>query len=810
MRVPEQWLRAYTNPALSTEALAEQLTMAGLEVEEITASAPPFSGVVVGKIVSAEKHPDADRLKVCQVDVGDGTLRQIVCGAPNAAVGLSVPCALPGAQLPGGLVIKAAKMRGVESQGMLCSATELGLSEDASGLLVLGGSALAGQNLRECLSLDEQVLTLKLTPNRADCLSMIGVAREVAALNKVPLQIPQLPAPAVSHSVILPVKIQAPDLCGRFSGRLIHGVNHAAPTPDWMKRRLERAGQRSISVLVDISNYVMLERGRPSHIFDADKVAGGLIVRWGRAGEKLALLNGDTVDLAADVGVICDFDDKPESLAGIMGGNHTAVSETTKNVFVEAAFWWPNAIAGRARRYKFSTDASHRFERGVDFANTAQDVDYLSALIVQLCGGECGPIDDQLVNLPKRPPVSMRVSRANKVIGLSLSAQQCLELLQSLGLEATSTQQTGDTIITVTPPSHRFDLEIEEDLIEEVARLYGFENLPMRPPMAAAAMMAAPEGRLSLLGLKRRVADRDYQEVVNFSFAPESMELAVRPNEVPIRLLNPIAEHLNVMRTSLWPSLLGSLQYNLNRKAGRVRIFETGRIFEKRPEQTAGPLQVAGVHQPMKLALLAYGSAEEEQWGQSVRAVDFYDMKADVEALLDAAGASLLVVAQEHPALHPGRSARIALQSAPADTIGWMGELHPSLQQQLGLTQAVLLAELELSSLLDKRVALVEEVSKFPPVIRDLALTFPAAMPVQKAFDAIATEKRENPLMNVLQNVKLFDEYRGKLLETKEKSLAFRVVLQDTQKTLSDAQADELVAALVARLGKECSGKLRG
>jgi phenylalanyl-tRNA synthetase beta chain len=809
MRVPEQWLRAYTNPALSTQALADQLTMAGLEVEDISASAPPFSGVVVGKIVGAEKHPDADRLKVCQVDVGDGKLRQIVCGAPNAAVGLHVPCALPGAQLPGGLSIKAAKMRGVESQGMLCSATELGLSEDASGLLVLASDTTVGQDLRDCLSLDEQVLTLKLTPNRADCLSMIGVAREVAALNKITLTIPQLPAPTVSHADILPIKIQAPDLCGRFSGRLIRGVNHAAPTPEWMKRRLERAGQRSISVLVDISNYVMLERGRPSHIFDADKVAGGLIVRWGRPGERLALLNGETVELAGDVGVICDFNDKPESLAGIMGGLHTAVSESTQHVFVEAAFWWPAAIAGRARRYKFSTEASHRFERGVEFATTAQDVDYISALIVQLCGGECGPLDDHIVDLPARTPVSMRVARANKVIGLSLSAEQCLALLQSLGLQAQLEEAAGEQIITVVPPSHRFDLEIEEDLIEEVARLYGFENLPMRPPMATAAMMASPEAALSLISLKHRVADRDYQEVVNFSFAPEAMELTLRPDQTPIKLLNPIAEQLNVMRTSLWPSLLSTLQYNLNRKAGRVRIFEAGRIFEKHPGQLAGPLQVAGVHQPMKLALLAYGSAEDEQWGQTSRGVDFFDLKADVEALADASGEGLLFEALPHAALHPGRSARISLRRAPRETIGWIGELHPSVQQQLGLSQPVLLAELELSGLLIKNVAVFEDVSKFPPVIRDLALTFPAAMPAQNAFSAIANEKRENPLMNVLQNVKLFDEYRGKLLETKEKSLAFRVVLQDTQKTLSDAQADDLVAALVARLGKECGGKLR-
>jgi phenylalanyl-tRNA synthetase beta chain len=623
MQVPEQWLRSYANPALSTEQLAEQLTMAGLEVEEIKQAGPAFSGVVVGKILSTEKHPDADRLKVCQVAVGLEAARQIVCGAPNAEVGMIVACALPGALLPGGMAIKATKMRGVESQGMLCSAKELGLSEESSGLVALSANLEIGADLRDALTLDEAVFTLKLTPNRADCLSMIGVAREVAALNQVPLTLPSVPAPKVTIQDRMPVKIEAPDLCGRFSGRLIRAVNCQAPTPEWIKARLERAGQRSISALVDISNYVMLERGRPSHIFDADKVAGGLIVRWGRVGESLALLSGQTVELATDVGVIADWQDKPESLAGIMGGDHTAVSDSTRNVFVEAAFWWPKAIAGRARRYKFTTDAGHRFERGVDFDGTVQDVDYISALIVQICGGECGPIDDTVVGLPVRKPVQMRVARANKVIGVEISSARCLSLLQGLGLNATMQGEGMQAVIEVTPPSYRFDIEIEEDLIEEVARLYGFQNLPLRPPMASARMMESAEATVSLSSLKRRVADRDFSEVINFSFAPSQGERAVRPDVTPIALLNPIAEHLDVMRTGLWSTLLTTLQYNLNRKATRVRMFEIGRVFEPAPQMKAGPLEVQGIHQPMKLGLLAYGGAQEEQWGSSTRAVDF-------------------------------------------------------------------------------------------------------------------------------------------------------------------------------------------
>ncbi|HMC43754.1 MAG TPA: phenylalanine--tRNA ligase subunit beta, partial [Caballeronia sp.] len=525
MQFPESWLRTFVDPKLSTDELSHALTMAGLEVESLAPVAPPTTKIVVGQVLEVAKHPNADKLNVCQVDAGTGETLTIVCGAPNVSPGIKVPVALVGAELPpaeaGGapFAIKLSKLRGVESQGMLCSARELKLSEDHSGLLILPADTPIGQDIRQTLNLDDTVFEIKLTPNKADCLSVFGVARETAAITGAPLHALDMPPAAVTINEILPVKVLAPDLCGRFSGRVIRGVNAHAKTPHWMVERLERSGQRSISALVDISNYVMLELGRPTHVFDLDKIHGGIEVRWGKSGETLKLLNGNTVELDETVGVIAD-DRHVESLAGIMGGDSTAVSLDTTNIYLEAAFWWPDSICGRARKYNFSTDAAHRFERGVDYSTTVEHIERISRLILDICGGNAGPVDDQTLNVPTREPVSMRVSRANRIIGVPIGADEIAQIFTRLGLTFT---QEGDTF-AVTPPPYRFDIEIEEDLIEEVARIYGFEKIPARPPVAISEMRPTNETKRSIHVLRHAVAARDYAETVNFSFVDAEWE----------------------------------------------------------------------------------------------------------------------------------------------------------------------------------------------------------------------------------------------------------------------------------------------
>ncbi|MFO0490535.1 MAG: phenylalanine--tRNA ligase subunit beta, partial [Curvibacter sp.] len=559
MQFPESWLREFCNPSLSTRQLADTLTMAGREVEDLRPVAPPFSHIVVGEIKEAVQHPNADRLRVCQVDVGQGALLNIVCGAPNARVGIKVRCALVGAELPPGedgkpFSIKLGKLRGVESQGMLCSARELKLSEDHGGLLELSPDAPIGKNIREVLNLDDTLFTLKLTPNLAHCLSVYGVAREVAALTGAPLKTPAIAPVAAKLSDVQPVKISAPDLCGRFSGRIVRNVNTKAATPQWMVDRLARCGQRSVTALVDISNYVMFELGRPSHIFDLDKIHGTLDVRWGKAGEQLKLLNGNTVTVDGEVGVIAD-DRQVESLAGIMGGDATAVSDDTRHVYVEAAFWWPKAIAGRSRRYNFATDAGHRFERGVDPELTVEHIERITQLIVDICGTPdtaCGPVDDHRVKMPVAQPVTLRVERAAKVIGMPVTQAQCVDVFRRLGLPAT--QAEGQ--VTVTPPLYHFDLQLEEDLIEEVARLVGYEQLPHTPPLAPVVPTLRTESQRSPFAVRRLLAALGYQETINYSFVDERWEHELAGNPKPIKLLNPIASQMGVMRSSLLGSLL--------------------------------------------------------------------------------------------------------------------------------------------------------------------------------------------------------------------------------------------------------------
>jgi phenylalanyl-tRNA synthetase beta chain len=807
MQFSESWLRTLVDPKMTSDELSHLLTMSGLEVEEVEPVAPPFSNVVVAKVVEVAKHPNADRLNVCQVDAGTGTLLNIVCGAPNVRPGMKVPCAMAGAKLPPGedgksFEIKVGQLRGVESQGMLCSARELKLSEEHGGLLELPDDAPVGQNFRDFYQLNDLKFTIKLTPNRADCLSVLGVAREVAALTGAPLKAPAYKTVTVNSQETLPVQISAPDLCGRFSGRIIRGLNANAQTPDWMKRRLERSGQRPISALVDISNYVMLELGRPSHVFDLDKIHGGLHVRWGKPGESLKLLNGNTVAVDEWVGVIA-VDSGIESLAGIMGGDATAVSLDTRNIYLEAAFWWPQAIQGRGRRYNFSTDAGHRFERGVDYATTVEHIERITDLLVEICGTKdtvVGPVDDHIVNLPERKPVTLRSARAVKVIGVPISDDQIADIFTRLGLSFT--REDGRFI--VTPPSYRFDIEIEEDLIEEVARVYGFENIPALPPVAPNMMRIAPENQRSLFAVRRQLADADYQEVVNFSFVEEDWEADFAANTNPIRLLNPIASQMSVMRTSLLASLVANVRYNLNRKLNRVRLFEVAAVYLRDAQVRDGELTVAGYQQPKKVAALAYGPVADEQWGQPARNVDYFDVKADLEALF--APAVLKFVKAGHPALHPGRSARVLLNGKE---IGFIGELHPRWQQKYELPLAPVAFEVDADALQQRTIPAYQEISKFPAVTRDVALVVKYAVATQDLLDVFLAERQGNAACAIMQAVVLFDEYRGKGLQSDEKSLAFRFTLQDTQTTLQDERVDAAMAAFIAAADNKHGAKLR-
>jgi phenylalanyl-tRNA synthetase beta chain len=785
MIVPERWLRSFCDPTLKAEKLAERLTMAGLEVESVAPAAAAFRGVVVGEIVEVARHPNAERLTVCTVRVGREPVR-VVCGAPNVRVGMKAPLATVGAALPG-LTVQAATVRGVESRGMLCSARELGLSDDHSGLLELPPEAKPGADLRRTLDLDEQILTLKLTPNRGDCLSILGVAREVSALTGARLQMPPLKAVRASSRARHPVRISHPQGCGRFAGRVIRHVNAAAPTPEWMRRRLERAGQRSISALVDVTNYVMLELGRPLHVYDLDKLAGPIDVRWGRAGEKLLLLNGQQV--AVDESVLCITDDSgPIGLAGIMGGESTKAETTSRHIFLESAFFFPDAIAGRARRFNFASDASHRFERGVDFDNNVAGIERATQLILEICGGEPGPTTDLVKRLPKRRPVRLRVARAQKVIGMAVPEKAMTQVFGRLGLR----YRRARGALVVIPPSFRFDLEIEEDLIEEVARVHGFDRIPALPPRARAAMRAVPEGRRSAHALRERLAACDYQEVVNFSFVEPGWEADLSEGPEPIRLLNPIASQQSVMRTSLIGGLIGNVRYNAARRVPRIRVFELGRVFLRDASVQEGPLEVGGVRQPVRVAAAASGPALEEQWGVRTRPVDFFDLKADLDAL--ASPLRLEYERAQHPALHPGRSAQVFLDGA---SVGWLGELHPRWVQKYELPQGITLFEVDVAALRQIPLPLPSVPSKYPPVTRDIALLVNTNISSKALLDAVVEEKPA-----IVQSVRVFDLYQGQNLPEGTKSLAFRVVMQDTERTLTDAEADAARDALVALWGR--------
>ena len=796
MQFSESWLRSICNPSLSSEELCHLLTMAGLEVEERRPASADFSNVIVAEVLSVEKHPDADKLKLCSVNVGEVSPLQIVCGAPNVAAGMKVPCARVGARLPG-IEIKQAKVRGVESFGMLCSARELGLSDDHGGLLPLAADAQVGEDIRRHLDLDDHLITLKLTPNRADCLSLLGIARELSALTGAPLQVPEIKPIAAVVADVRQVVLDAPQSCPRYCGRIIRGVNAKAPTPEWMKRRIERSGIRSISFLVDVTNYVMLELGQPLHAFDDSELSGAIHVRLPKPGEKLLLLNEQTVTPTVDTALIAD-DEKPLAIAGIMGGEHSGINDATCDLFLESAFFPPVAIAGKARAFGFSSDASHRYERGVDFELQRTAIERATQLILDTCGGQPGPVVETVAadHLPQRRAVQLRTARATRVLGVALPEARIETMLRGLGLQVEKTAEG----FSVTPPSFRFDIEIEEDLIEEIARIHGYDNIPSQPPVARMAMMPATESSRSPMSLRRAVAERDFHEVVTYSFVDATWEAdfaaAYADGAAPITLANPIASQMSVMRSSLIGGLVGVLIANRKRQTERVRVFELGRCFHK--DAGAGP--VTGFAQPLRLACLAAGPSLPEQWGSTVGRVDFYDLKADVEALF--APRRLEFIKAEHPALHPGRCASVRLGGK---VVGILGELHPRWVQKYELGTAPVVFELELAALLATPFPHYDEVSRFPAVIRDLALVVAQSQPLAPLLAALRSAAPA-----IVRDVALFDVYQGKGLTETEKSLAFRIVMQDTQRTLEDAEVEAVIANLLAVATRDFSASLRG
>lgn len=794
MLFSESWLRTYVNPAISSEELQDALTMHGLEVDEARKAAPDFTGVVIAEVVECRDHENSDHLHVCQVNAGTGELIQIVCGAPNVRAGVRVPCAMVGAELPGGFKIKKAKLRGVPSNGMLCSARELGVSEDHDGLWLLPEDAPIGEDIRKYAHLDDVVVDLNVTPNRGDALSLTGIAREVHAVTGAELKLPEIHEAAVTTDAAHAVKIEASDLCARYTSRVITGLNAKAKTPEWMAERLERCGQRPISALVDISNYVLLELGRPTHFFDLDKLSGTVTARWAKEGEKIELLNGKTVDLTPYYGVIAD-DNGSQAIAGIMGGSADSVSDDTVNLFIESAFFRPAAIQGRARKLNFSSDSSFRFERGVDYGTTREHLEYITALVLSICGTDAtrvGPVSDIESDLPERRVVKFRAARCRKLVGVDIPTDFMEEAFKRLGFEYT---RDGD-LFTVTSPTYRFDIEIEEDLVEEVARLWGYDKLPENPPLERTVMLPSREDRRTQHDLRLKLAGRGYQELVNFSFVEEKWEKDFGGEAAPIRLLNPIASQLSVMRTQLIGGLVDILRYNLNRKEDRVRVFELGRVFFQDPTIEPSDTSVKGVRQPEHLAGLAYGTADAPQWGIKSRRVDFFDVKGDLERL--AFPLTLDFVPEVFPSLHPGRSAGVYLDGK---RIGLIGELHPRLQQAYDLPLCPVVFEIDVEPLLSVPVPEHKPVSKFQKSLRDISLAVPASVTSKQIFDAVRAARRTDVRLACLTDFRLFDVYHPENQPSADKSMAFRLVLESFgEEAVTEAQIEGATEAVIAGL----------
>ncbi|HUL55876.1 MAG TPA: phenylalanine--tRNA ligase subunit beta [Usitatibacter sp.] len=785
MKVSLAWLKELVAVDMPVDALARALTMGGLEVEEIAPVAGAFSGIVVAHVKSVSPHPNADKLRVTAVDAGTGELLQIVCGAPNVAAGQKVPCALVGAKLPG-LEIKKAKLRGVESNGMLCSARELGMSDDHSGLLVLDADAPVGRDVREVLGLDDVIFTLKLTPNRGDAQSMFGIARDVAAITGAKLTLPQAPRAAQAIPDTRAVKISEPRACGRYFGRIIRGIDTKAKTPAWMVRRIERAGLRAISPLVDITNFVMLERGQPMHAFDDAKLAGAIDVRFMKPGEGIKLLNEQQVEYRANLLAIADSSG-PVALGGVMGGHATMVGDSTHDVFFEAAFFHPEAVQGKSRELQLASDAAHRYERGVDPEAAEGALERATALTLEVCGGKAGPVTRADGALPARATVTVRPSRVRTLLGYAVDESQMRTILERLACRP----QGSAGGIQATAPSWRFDLAIEEDFIEEIARIHGYDHVPAAAPRSSVPMLAMREGRRDRFDLRHALAALGYQEVINYSFVSGDWERDFAGNAAPVRLANPISSQMGVMRTTLLGGLVQSLRFNLNRGEDRVRLFEIGRCFEG----SAADVAV----QPERVAALAFGSRWPEQWAEKGVRVDFFDAKGDLEAL--AAGAGLDFEASSHPAFHPGRCAAV---KASGRLVGVVGELHPRLQQRYELPGPAVLFEVLAEPLLEGDFPRFGGLSRMPTVRRDLAILVAEELPVGRLLAAV-----RGAVPPVVREVEVFDQYRGKGVEPGKKSLALRIVMQDTDRTLTDSEVEGIVASIREQLTQQFKAKPR-
>ncbi|SFO86439.1 phenylalanyl-tRNA synthetase beta subunit [Pseudomonas sp. NFACC24-1] len=791
MKFSEQWLRGWVSPQVSRDELVARLSMAGLEVDSVTPAAGEFSGVVVGEVLSTEQHPDADKLRVCQVSNGAETF-QVVCGAPNVRPGLKIPFAMIGAELPGDFKIKKAKLRGVESNGMLCSQAELQVGEGNDGLMELPADAPVGQDIREYLNLDDASIEVDLTPNRGDCLSLAGLAREVGALYAAPVTRPLVAAVPAVHDEVRSIDVLAPAACPRYLGRVIRNVDLSKPTPLWMVERLRRADVRSIDAAVDITNYVMLELGQPLHAFDLAEINGGIRVRMAEEGEKLVLLDGQEVTLRSDTLVIADHA-RALAIAGVMGGEHSGVSATTRDVFLESAFFDQIAVAGKARSYGLHTDASHRYERGVDWQLAREAMERATGLLLEITGGEAGPIIETVSeqHLPKIAPVTLRAQRITQMLGMEMAPAEVERLLSALGLNI-SADGTGQWRVEV--PSHRFDISLEVDLIEELARLYGYNRLPVRYPQARLAPQAKAEARSDLPELRRLLVARGYQEAITYSFIdPRQFEL-FNPGVEPLLLANPISNDMAAMRSSLWPGLVKSLQHNLNRQQDRVRLFESGLRFVG---------QLDGLKQEPMLAGVVCGSRLPEGWAQGRDVVDFFDVKADVEAVLGFAGAldAFTFVPGKHPALHPGQTARIERDGRE---VGYVGAIHPELSKTLGLDRPVFVFELVLAEVAQGKMPKFQELSRFPEVRRDLALLADRDVASSAVLDVI----RENA-GEWLTDLRLFDVYQGKGIDPHRKSLAVGLTWQHPSRTLNDDEVNTATQNILTSLENRLNATLR-
>lgn len=791
MKFSYAWLREWADPQLSAQQLADQITMAGLEVDAVEKVAGDFSGVVVGEILSAEQHPDADKLRVCRVAGHPDGEMQVVCGAPNARAGIKIPFALVGAVLPGDFKIKKAKLRGVESFGMLCAQTELELGEDSAGIWELPQDAPTGSDLRQYLGLDDSTIEVDLTPNRADCLGISGIAREVGVLNRCAVGGPEMARVPARIEEALPVSLLAAEACPRYVGRIIRNIDISAQTPLWMQERLRRSGLRSIDPVVDVTNYVLLELGQPMHAFDLQKLSGGIRVRPAKAGEKLTLLEGQEVELQAGTLLIAD-EQKPLAMAGIMGGLESAVSETTRDIFLESAFFNPLAIAGKARAYGLHTDSSHRFERGVDYRLQEAAAERATQLLLEIVGGEPGPVHlrELAEFMPAERRIRLRRARVESGLGVAIADSEIVDILTRLGLEKLSEDAEGWTFLA---PSFRFDLAIEEDLLEELARVYGYNRIPSVSFSAGLDMVPEREAEIAPDLLQQTLLARGYREAITFSFIDSESAALFDPQVEPVAVQNPISAELAVMRTTLMPGLVKALQYNLNRQQGRVRLFEAGLRF----------LPGEQLRQEPMLAGLIYGSRHPESWAGGREQVDFYDIKADVEALLAhcAAVDEFSFAPAAHPALHPGQAAQLLRNGEP---VGLLGALHPQLQKSLDLPRPAFLFELSLEALGESRLPSFRSLSRFPEVRRDLALLVDAGVSAASLVESAAQAAGET-----LTDLKIFDVYQGKGIDSNRKSVAMGLTFQHPSRTLTDEEINAAIDAVVRELEQKYNASLR-